>query len=626
MLSRQIDNGAGYEDGATRLQRKESQLGPGRANVNLHDLEELVSDPTGLARRMSVDRTSMESSSEIMNHEDMPILPGKGMQTLKRSTRTTYRKHGSLKKPGGRRQLNKTDEIGEPVLGGAPQLPDVPQLPDLAEYADMHFGLTRSNTDPTMSSKYNSTVDNFSRPGRRQGSTSPVGRAPSRSATFDESMSEPSQFSYLQPQRDEPLQSRYSNGRSNQYAPQIPQIVETPPIDLRQQTYDPQAVPKTSPERHPEHQPPPSRVPPSRPTPPQPQQPRPQSLPQRLGGASANQRPANITLNDIASHQNQYSQNDGRTDSLSLIPTYPEDNTTPPSKKSDKKQKNKDDSGSRKTSWNNWFSSSGSGEEKERERREREEKEHVKKSGKSRLQKSSGSDKQRYDDNARLDLLQSSIDGKGGRESTVFDRTAIQVDEDTQSNKKRPSTSEGKKDGFLSTLFSSSKRRSDREDKSSKKSAAGALSGRGLSPDPPHTFKLLRPDVDYNWTRFSILEERAIYRMAHIKLANPRRELHSQVLLSNFMYSYLAKVQQMHPQIQIPASAAQKQQQAKQRQEEERKQREIQQQQQREQQQQRDPQRVAGGANAGGEEGYGGYQRYHTQDVRLVHKIARDMC
>ena len=47
--------------------------------------------------------------------------------------------------------------------------------------------------------------------------------------------------------------------------------------------------------------------------------------------------------------------------------------------------------------------------------------------------------------------------------------------------------------------------------------------------------RILKPDIDYNWTRFSILEERAIYRMAHIKLANPRRALHSQVLLSNFM-------------------------------------------------------------------------------------------
>jgi hypothetical protein len=46
--------------------------------------------------------------------------------------------------------------------------------------------------------------------------------------------------------------------------------------------------------------------------------------------------------------------------------------------------------------------------------------------------------------------------------------------------------------------------------------------------------------------------------MAHIKLANPKRALYSQVLLSNFMYSYLAKVQMMHPQMQIPASPQQK--------------------------------------------------------------------
>lgn len=74
----------------------------------------------------------------------------------------------------------------------------------------------------------------------------------------------------------------------------------------------------------------------------------------------------------------------------------------------------------------------------------------------------------------------------------------------------------------------------------------------------------LRPDVDYAWTRFSILEERAIYRMAHIKLANPRRALYSQVLLSNFMYSYLAKVQQMHPHMMLATSAAQRQQQKQQ--------------------------------------------------------------
>ncbi|CRJ97063.1 hypothetical protein BN1708_009442 [Verticillium longisporum] len=50
----------------------------------------------------------------------------------------------------------------------------------------------------------------------------------------------------------------------------------------------------------------------------------------------------------------------------------------------------------------------------------------------------------------------------------------------------------------------------------------------------------------------------AIYRMAHIKLANPRRSLSSQVLLSNFMYNYLAIVQAMHPQAQVPQSPQQR--------------------------------------------------------------------
>ncbi len=42
--------------------------------------------------------------------------------------------------------------------------------------------------------------------------------------------------------------------------------------------------------------------------------------------------------------------------------------------------------------------------------------------------------------------------------------------------------------------------------------------------------------LDY---RFPIHIERAIYRLSHLKLADPRRPLRQQVLLSNFMYAYL---------------------------------------------------------------------------------------
>jgi hypothetical protein len=82
------------------------------------------------------------------------------------------------------------------------------------------------------------------------------------------------------------------------------------------------------------------------------------------------------------------------------------------------------------------------------------------------------------------------------------------------------------------------------------------------------------------------LEERAIYRMAHMKLANPRRPLHSQVLLSNFMYSYLAKVQMYHPQSQAPV--AQKTAQARQQQQMQQQQQSQPHQQQQDQQQQRE--------------------------------------
>ncbi|CAH6722840.1 hypothetical protein CLIB1444_11S02344 [[Candida] jaroonii] len=53
-----------------------------------------------------------------------------------------------------------------------------------------------------------------------------------------------------------------------------------------------------------------------------------------------------------------------------------------------------------------------------------------------------------------------------------------------------------------------------------------------LPPPSPSTLVML----DY---RFPVHVERAIYRLSHLKLANPKRSLREQVLLSNFMYAYL---------------------------------------------------------------------------------------
>lgn len=154
----------------------------------------------------------------------------------------------------------------------------------------------------------------------------------------------------------------------------------------------------------------------------------------------------------------------------------------------------------------------------------------------------------KHSDNTRLDVLQTSIDGNSRRRETIeIDRDSLKLEEERrkESQRKSSTTEKKEKESFISHLFGGKKSKLDKEARKSPR----------LSPEPP--YRELKPDVDYSWTRFSILEERAIYRMAHIKLANPRRPLYSQVLLSNFMYSYLAKVQQMHPQMNLPTSAKQ---------------------------------------------------------------------
>jgi hypothetical protein len=58
------------------------------------------------------------------------------------------------------------------------------------------------------------------------------------------------------------------------------------------------------------------------------------------------------------------------------------------------------------------------------------------------------------------------------------------------------------------------------------------------SPNPPKDFQLNRMFM----SRLPLHMERAIYKLSHIKLANPRRPLHEQVLISNHMFWYLSIV------------------------------------------------------------------------------------
>lgn len=543
MLSRQIDNGHGYQDGAVRLQRKKSESDHSEPQVGLQELEHILSDPSQVPKRRSVESSTSEQSGGP-SMADLPILSSKAPGgALKRSTRTQYRK-GSLRKNPllARRQTLKDDDersnspssLNEDI----PRLPQVPDVSELSEFADAAFGLSRAQTEPPAA---NNQMNNFSRPGRR----GPKLEAPSWSPTEEApAVQKPD----LRLARTTSAEERtpYETMRQTPAVPphfSIPQIIEPIPEPYKTpvtQDGRPMSAPVTSSEQS-SHADQTSTSPQAqlsnRPIASRPAM-RPSSLPHR---PPTNHRAANITLDDIAASSIVNSRQEG----IVLTTAAAEEAV----KKNDKKSKGKDES--KKTSWG-WFSG-GDKEEKEQGK-------------KNKLKSQKVVDKSH--DGARLDVLQGAIDGTQPkpRESTVYDRQSIHLEEDTRKSHKKSSHEQKKeKDGLFSSLFGN-KKKGEKDAASLKKRSASSL--RGLSPDPPH--RSVRPDIDYPWTRFSITEERAIYRMAHIKLANPRRELYSQVLLSNFMYSYLAKVQQMHPHVQIPQSAAQKQAQRQERQQQQR--------------------------------------------------------
>jgi hypothetical protein len=545
MLSRQIDSGSGYKDGAERLERQRSGHQPNGGLANLQELEHINEDPAELVRRMSL---SAKGDGEAGADGDLSVAPGKfgGIGTLKRSTRTTYRR-GSLRKGGpplsrrlmtGRQAESETEESPR-TSPTESTMPDVPPLP-----------LARVQSEPVNGAFEGPS--NFSRPRRR----SPPGEhRPGSAEDFSRPASSEKAAEDQPRQQPKTFHSRIaSNGRTSAHLPgykpptlasPVPQIIETPPPqepDRRQQFLPP--------ERHSSRQPPPPQQPqpngPRNYPPQQPQQQRqaPQIRQNRHAQAAQASpiKPAQ-SFDDLVQHPSPLPGNNARTDNLSIIPNLPEE------KRSEKKVKDKKDGsdGSRKTSWG-WLV--GGDKEKEKEKKdkdkEKDKDEREKELAKKVKNKLSKTQEKGHDD-TRLDVLQTSIQGSGrGRESLVIDRDTLKLEEERKKESNRKTSSDTKKEkepGLLSSIFGGGKKKGDKETSHKK------ASSRGLSPEPPPKAKI--PDIDYNWTRFSILEERAIYRMAHIKLANPRRELYSQVLLSNFMYSYLAKVQQMHPQIQI---------------------------------------------------------------------------
>ena len=101
-----------------------------------------------------------------------------------------------------------------------------------------------------------------------------------------------------------------------------------------------------------------------------------------------------------------------------------------------------------------------------------------------------------------------------------------------------------KDSSFLGSLFGGSKKKQEEYTgtglgSGSGRETAAALLGasKSKSPAPSPT-----PQAGGPYARYPIHVERAIYRLSHIKLANPRRPLYEQVLISNLMFWYLGVI------------------------------------------------------------------------------------
>ncbi|KAJ5196106.1 hypothetical protein N7449_006585 [Penicillium cf. viridicatum] len=535
MLSRQIDNSSGYTDGADRLERQRSQSSRRDAMLspNLQQLETLVDDSNPMNKESLM--RGMQNI-DLAGNEDMPILPpAPPGNSLRRSTRTQYKKAGSLKKgeklPYPKRVGRGASESAGSDTGPAVVLPQDPTIPGLAGVStEPSPKTTRAARAPsasshgsayTPSSPVSSTFDSIvDQPEAEQEGLSTSGGRPD--AALDRSDSGDTT-------NERTWHSRISsNSRSTvNVAPgeqKIPAIIETPPATESSRIPSPPSPSRRSPDRAAASKPSPKPTSSHEPASKRPKNPR-----------QPPHEPA-PSLNDFANNPQMIPGNSTRTDSLSFIPTISErkpEERKPESKKSKDK---KDSDGSRKSSWH-WLLGS---EEKDKKK----DKDNDSKKTKSKIV-------DKTHDNTRLDVLQSSIESTPrARESLVLDRLDPKLEEERRKDGVRRASGDSKKekDGIFSSIFGGGRKKHSSEGHHRKHSS------RNLSPEPP--MRVLRADVDYAWSRFSILEERAIYRMAHIKLANPRRALYSQVLLSNFMYSYLAKVQQMHPQMSVASSGS----------------------------------------------------------------------
>ena len=131
---------------------------------------------------------------------------------------------------------------------------------------------------------------------------------------------------------------------------------------------------------------------------------------------------------------------------------------------------------------------------------------------------------------------------KGGKKIAKAERDREKEAQRAEKEKERE-----KESGFFGSLFSSKKKQDDSSSQasgyaSSGRETAAALLGASKSSKGLPTSPSPQPGLQGPYARYPIHVERAIYRLSHIKLANPRRPLYEQVLISNLMFWYLGVI------------------------------------------------------------------------------------
>lgn len=121
-----------------------------------------------------------------------------------------------------------------------------------------------------------------------------------------------------------------------------------------------------------------------------------------------------------------------------------------------------------------------------------------------------------------------------------------------------------KDSGFFGSLFGGGSKKKQDQDYPSPvyggtagREAAQALLGASKSKAYAPSVSPAPSNSPNSYARYPIHVERAIYRLSHIKLANPRRPLYEQVLISNLMFWYLGVINKaqspVHPNGQVTA-------------------------------------------------------------------------